>query len=367
MKTDVLKIRSLNLNVFILSCIWIFFNSCGGRDNFRNNDSAKSHLTVAEYDTVQDLSNNIMRIYQDKKGNIWFCSWQDGLYKYDGKTILHFTTKSGLAHNRVEEIQEDEHGTMYFNTSEGLCKFDGHRFERLEPKQSTNWDFQPGDLWFKGPTYDGKVYRYDGRDLYLLPIPETKLGQDWVSKYPNGPSPYGVYTIYKDIRGDVWFGTAALGALRFNGRSFDWISEVDVNELHDGPSNGVRSIIEDSEGYLWFNSAYRYYVQDSVNLQREKFYTREKSIGNLDGRPDSDFSEYMSIARDNNDDLWIATYNNGVWRYDGTNVIHYPVKSDGKDITLFYIYKDNDGILWLGTHENGVYQFNGTSFKRFRL
>jgi ligand-binding sensor domain-containing protein len=63
--------------------------------------------------------------------------------------------------------------------------------------------------------------------------------------------------------------------------------------------------------------------------------------------------------------LWFVTYRNGVWKYDGTIVTHYPVQKDAKDITIFSIYKDTNGVLWLGTHENGAFKFNGTTFEKF--
>lgn len=80
---------------------------------------------------------------------------------------------------------------------------------------------------------------------------------------------------------------------------------------------------------------------------------------------DGDINEYLSITRDLNQNLWIATYLNGVWKYDGTQISHYPVQIDNKDITLFYIYTDRQGQLWLGTHAHGVFTFNGQSFERF--
>ncbi len=365
----------MNRNLLFLLSTLTVLTSCSRRNISREAGNVLSDplSVIATGDTLKELGNNLMTVYQDKKNNYWFGSWQDGLYKYDGKTILHFTTKSGLPHNRVEDIQEDKWGNIYFNTSEGLVKFDGQKFSILHAKESDEWKLQPGDLWFKSLQFEGKVYRYDGSDLHSLQFPQSKLGEDWTSKHPTYPSPYGIYTIYKDSKKNIWFGTAALGACRYNGRSFDWISEEDVTELHNGPSNGVRSIIEDQEGYFWFNSAYRYNVYGKSNTPKHTFYSREKSVGNLDGSPDSNFWEYMSIARDNNNDLWIATYDNGVWRYDarlpdgqGKRTTYYPVQAGGKDITLFYIYKDNQGDLWLGTHENGAFRFNGKSFERFK-
>ena len=323
-------------------------------------------ISIAKEDTLNKLGNNIMTVYQDKKNNYWFGSWQDGLYKYDGKILNHYTMENGLPHNRVEDIQEDKWGNIYFNTSKGLCKFDGHEFIKLHPEEFASWRLQSDDLWFKSLQFDGAVYRYDGKVLHKLQFPKFNPGKEWIDKYPGFSTSTAIYTIYKDKKNNIWFGTASLGACRYDGTSFEWISEEDVTELHDKPANGVRSIIEDKDGYFWFNSAYRYRIYGNDLPIKDSFYIREKSIGNLDGNQFSDFWEYMSIARDNNDDLWIATYANGVWRYDGKRTSYYPVQDEGKDITLFSIYKDKHGDLWLGTHEHGAYKFNGRTFERFR-
>ena len=84
------------------------------------------------------------------------------------------------------------------------------------------------------------------------------------------------------------------------------------------------------------------------------------------GKTDSDLDEYLSSVIDNEGNLWFVTYLDGVWRYDGTNITHYPVQVDSDDIALFCIYKDHAGALWLGTQANGAYWFNGESFENFK-
>lgn len=349
--------------------------SCNGQNNSHAGNKTRndSLIAITEADTVQELGNNIMLVYQDKKNNYWFGSWEDGLYKYDGKIITHFTTKNGLPNNRIDEIKEDFKGNIYINTSSGITKFDGKNFIGLKVSDvDGDWKMEQNDLWFKNGWNSGFIFRYDGNVLYKLQLPKIKPGEDYILKNPNHPNPYTVYSIYKDSKENIWFGTGALGAFRFNGKSFDWILEKDVAEIYNEPSepsNGVRSIIEDKEGYFWFNSKFRYKVYDSnnsLNKTRDSiFYSREKSIGSLDGKTDGNLIEYLSIAKDNNSVLWIATYNVGVWRYDGKTVTHYTVKDGSKEITLFSIYKDNSGNLWLGTPESGAYKFNGQTFERF--
>lgn len=347
----------MKLNSVLLLNILILVISCNGQGT-----SQAMNSTLAQGDTVKELGKNIMVVYQDKKNIYWFGSWENGVYRYDGTTILHYTTKRGLPYNRIDEIKEDRSGNIYFNScspGSAISVFNGQTFTTLPVSANKEWKLLPDDLWFKYSYDSAFVYRFDGNTLYKLQFP----------KHPSYSDPYAVYSIYRDSKGNVWFGTNPLGVCRYNGKSCDWISEEDVTELHNGPANGVRSIIEDKDGYFWFNSMYRYnvYGNHSAKDNLQNFYTREKSIGNLDGSPDSDFWEYMSVVKDNNGDLWIATYGNGVWRYDGKETTYYPVRkgSEAEDITLFSIYKDNKGALWLGTHENGAYKFNGQTFERF--
>lgn len=341
----------------------IFFNafilltSCNGQST--NQEVETEDIVLG--DTVTDLSNNIMVVFQDSKNNYWFGSWDSGVYKYNGKTIVNYSTKHGLLNNRIDEIKEDHLGNIYFSSANGsskISKFDGASFTTLKAVPGDNWGLDSTDVWFKyGYGNSGKVYRYDGTTLFELQFPRP----------PNLSNPFDIYSIYKDRRGNLWFGTNPVGVCRYDGQSFQWITEEDVTEFRNEGANGVRSIAEDKNGDFWFNTEFRYSVYDSLTLAESKFYTRHQSIGGLDGKKDSDLDEYLSIVKDNDDNLWFVTYLDGVWKFDGIEITHYQVEVDSKQITLFSIYKDNEGNLWLGTHENGVYQFNGTSFEKFAI
>jgi ligand-binding sensor domain-containing protein len=365
----------MKLNTLLFLIILHTLIACNGQNPLKNitKNENVSMIDLSKVEQVKELGKNIMLVYQDKKNNYWFGSWEDGLYKYDGETILHFTTKNGLPNNRIDEIKEDNSGNVYFSTSSGIVKFDGLNFNLLKVFEFDNrWKLTPNDLWFKDGWNSGYVYRYDGNFLYKLQLPKNKPGEEYVLKYQNS-NPFTVYSIYTDNKANVWFGTGAIGALRYNGKSFDWILEKDVVEIYNEPnegSNGVRSIIEDKEGYFWFNSNFRYRVFDSKKNSPgnsdSTFYIKEKSIGSLDTKPNGNLFEYLSITKDNNNELWIATYNGGVYHYDGKNIMHHILKDGNKEINLFSIYKDNKGNLWLGTPESGAYKFDGQTFEKFK-
>lgn len=344
--------------LFIFFSLLTIQTSCNCQAVHRKENTNPFTAYVVVGDTVTALGSNIMVIYQDRNNIFWFGSWESGVYRYDGKTLIQFTTRHGLLNNRIDEIQEDESGSLYFiscHPNSTIVKFDGHSFARLTAIPTNDWTLQSNDLWFRHSYSSEKVYRYDGIVLHELQLP----------KPPTLSNPFEIYSIYKDRKGSVWFGTNPSGVCCYNGKSFDWITEEDVTEFRNEGTNGVRSILEDKNGDFWFNTEYRYSIYDSTALSGNTFYTRHNSIGGLDGKSDSNLDEYLSIAIDDNHHLWFATYRNGVWKYDGTKVIHFAVQHNSIDIMLFCIYKDNHGSLWLGTHENGAYKFNGTAFEKF--
>jgi ligand-binding sensor domain-containing protein len=348
----------MKLNMPRFLCLLALLASCNKPTTSSTSGRAAS-VTVG--DTVNALGSNIMAIYQDKQQVYWFGSWETGVYRYDGKTLVNFTAEHGLPSNRIDEIKEDGAGNIYFaslHPKAAISKFDGSSFSTLSAVASHDWRLQPTDIWFKHSyEYQPTVYRYDGVVLHALQLPQP----------PNLPNPFSVYSIYTDRKGNVWFGTNPVGVCRYDGKSFDWITEEDVTEFRNEGANGVRSIAEDKNGEFWFNTEYRYGIYDSATLESRQFYTRHEGIGGLDGKKDSDLDEYLSTVCDQQGHLWFVTYRHGVWKYDGRAITHYPVQVNSKDITLFSIYKDNAGGLWLGTHENGAYKFNGQAFERFEV
>lgn len=331
-------------------------------------------------DTVSQLDKAILVVFQDRNNNYWFGSNGQGVYRYEGKTITHFTKKHGLCSNQIRDIQEDKSGNIYFTTFEGISKFDGQRFTTLIPTKNifpTNeWKLQPNDLWFKGLSGQGGVYRYDGKALHFLKFPKHYLEGEFYSKYPNTSySPYDVYTIYKDSKGNIWFGTSHFGLCRYDGNSLKWLYEKELTETPSGGSFGIRSILEDKDGKFWFcNTRYRYTIDppatpDKYGKDKGKDvidYKREKGIDGIKTDAGEDLLYYLSITEDHNRNLWMATYDLGVWQYAGQKITRHFVKDGPKDITLFSIYKDRQDNLWLGTHQTGVYKFNGKTFEKFR-
>jgi ligand-binding sensor domain-containing protein len=360
----------MKLTTLIFFSILTILTSCNGQTK---NNAAKAEVfseQIAKGDTVNKLGDHLWYVFQDKKNNYWFSSNGEGVYYYDGKTIVNFTTKDGLANDTTRHIQEDKFGNIYITTFGGINKFDGKNITTLKAIKSTEWKLEPEDLWFNplGQKNQNGPYRYDGKNLYDLDFPKHYL-HDEITERGINPffSPYEVYCIYKDRKGAMWFGTSVFGACRFDGKSIKWMYEYDLTIAPEGGTFGIRSIFEDKEGSFWFCNTWHKYIFDFEKTSKSDRlqYRKTDGIGNEKIFGGDKYVYYNHIVEDNNGNIWLTTWDKGVYKYDGKDVTNYLVKDDKKVVNLVSMYKDNQGSLWLGTPDNGTFKFNGNTFEKF--
>ena len=354
----------LNL-LFILLLSVLVFSSCKGQTKAGN--TPKSQIATGK--EVDKLDPDTWNVFQDREGNYWFGSNGSGVYKFDGSRLTQFTTADGLPSDQIRAIQEDAAGNLFFDTPGGLSKFDGTEMVRLTIDSSDryNWQLKPGDLWFNGNgTFTG-VLRYDGSSLKYLELPIKDLKPN-----ANGFSSYDVYSITKDSRGNLWIGTLSEGACIFDGTTITWIKEIELGALSDGRVPGLRKVLEDRDGNFWLsNILHRYRVNwEEKPIPPSGEYQYEK----LSGIPANPEGEYMSLpyfnsglSDANTGDLWMTTYGDGIWQYDGENLIRHSVQTEGREALVISIFQDREGTLWLGTHGDGVFRFNEGVFEKFEL
>jgi ligand-binding sensor domain-containing protein len=360
----------MRLQTYMLLIVLTILTSCQGQSTSTNTKSDNSKELIVAGDTVNELSNQLWYVFQDKKNNYWFGSNGEGLYRYDGKTIVQFTKKDGLANDTIRQIQEDKSGNIFISTFGGINKFDGQAFTTLQPINSKEWKLDPNDLWFYilGKKNEG-VYRYDGNHLYHLEFPKHYLHDEIYPRVVNSFfSPYEVYSIYKDRKGAIWFGTSVFGACRFDGETVKWMYEDDLTYVPNGGTFGIRSIFEDKEGRFWFCNTWHRYIFDfdKTSTSNRLQYQKIAGIGNATIFDGADYIYYSYIVEDENGDIWLTTWDKGVYQFDGENLTNYAVKDGTSDVHLVSMYKDNQGDLWLGTLENGAFKFNGNTFEKFR-
>ena len=359
----------------------ISFASCNGQtkpENINNIETPQTSVPKKEFNInifnaniTTEIDQNMRSIFQDKNGNYWFGTNGAGVYRYDGKTLIQFTTKDGLSNNQVQSIQEDDFGNIWFGTGVfGVSSFDGKTFTTFTSKENLQfsngfgsaWKIQQNDLWFYA---GGGVYRYNSNSFVYLPLDNNSdFNSEHSQNLPYILSRYSVYSILKDKKGNVWFGTQAQGVCRYDGKSLTWFTEKGLS------GSAVLGLFEDSRSNLWFGNngagLFRYDGKSLIN------FSEEKGLSNIEFKV-SGKSAPRTIARvytineDNYRNIWIGTVDAGVWKYDGNNLTNYTTKDGLTSNAINIIYKDNKGELWFGTDGDGICKFNGKNFVKFEV
>lgn len=321
---------------------------------------------------VSALPDEIVSIYQAEDGVYWFGTKVGGVVRYDGESLRIFTREAdGLAADHVRGVQEDSAGRIFFDTTGGVSRYDGAAMTTLRPIDAgqSRWRWEPEDLWFLGERGVNGVFRYDGRSLYHLFLPERDQPDLKAWSIFGSISPYEAYSVYEDSAGRLWFGTRAAGVYLYDGDASRWIEERELERSDYIAIRGVRSVIEDRDGHFWFgDTLHRYAIRRTQTVQGELATEYAQIEGASVAAGEEMRSPYFmsAVLDDANHDLWVATYGDGVWRYDGSALSRVPVDDLGEEVFLSSIYKDRRGVLWLATQTTGVLRFDGAMFRRFR-
>jgi ligand-binding sensor domain-containing protein len=192
--------------------------------------------------------------------------------------------------------------------------------------------------------------------LFLLLGFYTACGQKQTNavrlKYANG-----VRSILEDSKGNIWFGSYNEGACLLHKGELQYFTTE--NGLSD---NQVRSIYEDKNGTIWFECGIGLssYDGQKITVYRERNYDSKNEWKITDS------------------DLWFkgdetAGYNKlegdpGVYQYDGKELSYrtLPVKTKlGQEnhysISTGFV-KSKNGTLWFGTY-GALIGYNGSDFK----
>ncbi|HYG50867.1 MAG TPA: two-component regulator propeller domain-containing protein [Flavobacteriales bacterium] len=324
----------------------------------------KTPATGFELNGVSELDKGVLCMLQDKNNNYWFGT-NAGVYRYDGKKLVCFTQKDGLFQDQVLTLHEDPFGNIWFGTGGcGVTRFDGKTFTTLTKTDGMqpdddwykNWKTEPNDLWFYA---GGGAYRYSNNSFMYLPLPQAETHSDYFPGLSNQLSAYGVYSILKDKKGRIWFGTQAMGVCCYDGKSFTWLTEQGLR----GPA--VLDIFEDRNGMLWFGTngsgLFCFNGKTLLNITAQKGLSNPAFMKT--GKPGpGTLARAWAINEDTSGNVWIGTGEGEVWRYDGNNVTRYGTKNGLSNAAVEVIYKDKKGELWFGTNGAGVYKLNNGAF-----
>jgi ligand-binding sensor domain-containing protein len=192
--------------------IWV--GATGGVSHFNGEKFIPFSLPVSKVENAKPMLSDklVLKIIEDKNGNMWFATDGNGIFKYKNGEFIHLTAKNELTDNNVADILEDKQGNIWIGTfNGGVSKFDGKTYSNftkdgiIAGEETYNlYEDSQGNIWFTAEGYG--VYRNDGNNFKQFTT-------------ENGLTSDVVQSIFEDNQGQLWFGTWQ-GLCIFDGEKF---------------------------------------------------------------------------------------------------------------------------------------------------
>ena len=362
---DSTSLATNNVNIVYIDhsgTLWLSIAG-GGLNRFNRDDETFTQFPNDPDDPTSLSVDPVGAIYDDDQGTLWLGTTGSGLTAFDSKTerAIHYRFNPedpfSINNNQVMSIYEDRAGVKWFGTfGGGVNKFDParHKFALFRGVSKGEnglqgdaiWSFledSEGNLWVG--TYGNGLNRYDpatGRWKQYMPDPDDS------GSLPSD----AIVAIFEDSAGEIWLGTTDAGVARYD-RHTDSFSPIQAPPW-------VLAIHEDNSGQLWFGGFGGLGKYDPETEQLQFFLNDEADPNSI-----SD-NGVVTIVEDGEGFLWIGTFNGGLNKFDPQTELFIRYQHDpddpnslGNDIVLHALFAA-DGALWLGT-TGGLDKFDSSS------
>ena len=278
---------------------------------------------------IPDLK--MFSIAYEQNGIMWYTTEKE-LNCYNGIYVTQFRTEDGLAGNYVNSIAISPNGGVWSGTRSGASYFDGKTWITFTDRRILSIAIGYYDVLWIGEMGSG-VSQFDG--------------ETW-TKYTEsqGLGYYEVQSIVIAPDSTVWCATGECLS-RFDGETWKvFTPEINkkikvVNKLTIAP-----------DGSVWCLTPYKLLRFDGMTWTM---------LISGDDYPDTIL---LSLAVDQDGDVLVGTYTEGVFCYDGEKWVTYTTDDGLVNNNVRSIYEMPDGTLWFGT-DGGVSRYDGETWTSY--
>lgn len=378
--------------------IWI--GTFGGINLLLPGNTPEESAEILRVDNEADQRPMILQeMIEDKSGNIWLgtrsglyhCTPKDNAHNFDFRKVVFDSLHPRQA---VQALNVDQNGRLIIATNHGTYHQNNHNHHLTFQKVSAVSSQQAiavdnlGKVWIG--TYKG-LMRFEASERNKPIQLETTFVSDVTD--PHSLNKNVIRFLYKDRKGIIWVGTNGGGINKFDPERKAFFHYGNNLKTNGNTYRAIRSILEDSAGNIWIgtegggiflqsaaedDNSYNSFEAFSSTANRVFAFEEIEENGQryiLAGSEDAPFlqkfklpelnpvgigvdfdqrSSIFTILQDSQKNIWIGTYNGGLWRWspkaDGSyDKQRFKIEDGLKSNIIRKIFEDSRGNIWIGT------------------
>lgn len=309
---------------------------------------------INRFDFLQNLS--IVSIAESRNKDLWVGTKNNGLIKIDfnhGNTkpvqFTYLNKSAGFPGDEISTIFIDKDNAVWVGTiGDGLVQvfknaITFYNFEKFKARSINCISGNNKHEFFFGTDIGMVKASYEGIKDSL----SFRLIEDNKIKNQN------VTAVHSDHNGKVYLSLKGLG-LYSSDPDFKKVSKIDFK--HGIKRIKIRQIVQDNNKNLWLSVMHNgIIVIDTLGNIKEQYSTKTGFFHN----------EIYHIHIDRKGNKWFASHGAGLAVMKPSGKIDYLTKNGSfpaRDIND--ISEDESGNIWIGTYGNGLYEYDGKNFKR---
>lgn len=297
----------------------------------------------------EGLSVNIAQtVMCDYEGNIWCGTLGGGIDMLSSEAFISFNSSDGLNSKNIICIEPNLDGqSNLLGSSEGLYVFNPSRKPSFN-KISGIEDLESANIVDITVDAERRVWICDHNNVLVLEKSDESYQLRKTIKEIAGVTLISPTKIMHDSKGNTWIATFGSGLFKLsdeeNGKLlFDEYSfQIDSGFI----SNKILTLFEDQESNIWVGT----HDQGLVKYDGRKFVP----ISNIDETGQS----VWSITEDSKGNIFWSTLEHNLCRYDGKRVHTYSnAENNLSTFNTALLWDKEQSCLWVGS-EKGLSQIN---------